>query len=100
MLITFVYLLAALANHTNEPTLPTSQRNASSMTPAIVLIALDPSYLLCFRIATERHITAFVIRIRPTASKDSCLDVASVHSDVGDVDFADTGLLDDGFGSH
>ena len=64
------------------------------MTPAI---ALDPSYLLGFQIATERHITAFVIRIESTASNDSCLDVASVH---GDVDFADTGLLDDDFGSY
>ena len=70
------------------------------MTKAIALIALDPSYLLGFRIATERHITAFLIRIGPTASNDSCLDAASVHGDVGDVDFADTGLLDDGFGSH
>ena len=70
------------------------------MTPAIALIALDPSYLLGFRIATERHITAFVIRIGPTPSNDSCLDVASVHGDVGNVDFADTDLLVDCFGSH
>ena len=67
------------------------------MTPAIALIALDSSYLLVFG---SLHNTAFVIRIGPTASNDSCLDVASLHGDVGDVDFADIGLLDDGFGSH
>ena len=97
---TFVCLLAALKNHTNEPTWrATFQRNSSTVTPAIAQIALNPSDLLDFWLAAERHIIGTAIRIGPTAFNDSCLDVSSVHGDVGDVNFVDTCVLDDDFGS-
>ena len=90
-----------MTNDTNKTVRVTmSHRNAHTVTPTIALITLDPPDLLRFWIATERHVTVFVLRDGLRAFGDACLYVPAVHSDVTVVSLVETFVLDDGLHSH